>query len=78
LLGLGDGTFLEENDYSAGASVLSADFRGDSILDLATIGGNPIYVFLGNGDGTFQPAISTPTNAGEFAAGDLNGDGRPI
>jgi VCBS repeat protein len=39
-----------------------ADFNGDGILDIVSIdaSGNALLMSLGNGNGTFQPAISTP------------------
>ncbi|HJZ55997.1 MAG TPA: VCBS repeat-containing protein, partial [Gemmataceae bacterium] len=41
-------------------SVVTADFTGDSKLDLVTANqfGNNVSVLLGNGDGTFQQAVS--------------------
>src|SRR4029079_18949922 len=60
-----------------------ADVNGDGALDLAisNAGTNAaIVVLLGNGDGTFQPEISSPTNSAhssDSAVADLNGDGRP-
>jgi hypothetical protein len=63
-----------------GAPVL-ADFNGDGILDMATVdsgfSGN-LAVFIGNGDGTFQPAANylTAFGASSVAAGDFNGDGK--
>jgi len=74
--------------YPAGtapAAVARADFNGDGKLDAVVAdSGNTstndpggLSVFLGNGDGTFQPAI--PVNAGKnpvsVVVGDFNGDG---
>jgi hypothetical protein len=50
-----------------------ADLRGNGSEDL--IIGNA--VFLGNGDGTFQPPKSIAAPGGVAAVADLNGDGRP-
>ena len=61
------------------------DFNGDGNMDVAKVtfveGEGPAYqisVLLGNGDGTFQTAIVTPTpsNADDtILVGDVNGDG---
>jgi FG-GAP-like repeat len=72
--------------------VVLADFNHDGKLDIATaneanpnstvpvVGGPPlpsVSVLLGNGDGTFKPAIITPTaGALELAKADFNGDGK--
>ncbi len=85
LLGTGTGSFGAATSFpttSTGApySVISADFNGDTKLDLATAnyGANNISVLLGTGTGSF----GTPTN---FVAGtqpvsittaDFNGDGK--
>jgi hypothetical protein len=86
LLGNGDGTFGSAQFYSTPGIVYGiavGDFNGDGKPDLATVsyvdGGVPVAsVFLGNGDGTFQPAINTQTSAtpAALAVGDFNGDGR--
>jgi hypothetical protein len=90
LLGNGDGTFGAARSYDAGSyptSVVSRDFNGDGIPDLAVanLGTAPDYptvvnILLGNGDGTFQAAQSYPTGSVAWlivsvAAGDFNGDG---
>jgi len=85
--GNGDGTFSPPTQltfpglYADG--LITADVNGDGRLDLVALG-NPtgntsaVYVFLGNGDGTFQPGVSY--GVGNFpnfmAAGDLNADGK--
>ena len=50
-------------------------------MDLAGIGLTTARVMLGNGDGTFQPAVEYPVSASAqpqaLAAGDFNRDGVP-
>jgi hypothetical protein len=92
LLGNGDGTFQTAVSYGSGglftAAVVVADVNGDGKSDLVvanqyadntyTIGS--ISVLLGNGDGTFQAAISYGSGAWDaysVAVGDMNGDGKP-
>ena len=86
LLGNGDGTFRAAAKYPVGLnseSVAVADFNRDGIADLVvTNSGNiqlgSVNLLFGNGDGTFQPAITV--NNGDPApfwviTGDFNGDG---
>lgn len=86
LLGNGDGTFQTPVFYPTTCIpifVTTGDFNGDKKTDLlvAYSNGNCLYVsvFLGNGDGTFQP---TPVNSitlyspSATAVGDFNGDGK--
>src|SRR5262249_22765320 len=92
LLGNGDGTFRAVVTYSSGClepfSIAVADVNGDGHPDLlvakecfdssCTKGG--VGVLLGNGDGTFQPAVtynSAGREAYSIAAADVNGDGHP-
>ncbi len=85
LLGNGDGTFAPESEISFSlypTEVTVADFNGDHLLDLVTVdstGNCPCFsVFLGNGDGTFQPPITTrpPITPDALGVGDFNHDGR--
>ncbi len=86
LLGKGDGTFQTHVDYSispdfaSSDSVVVGDFNGDGKLDLAVtaLEDNAVSILLGNGDGTFQPAIqySAGLFADSVAVGDFNGDGK--
>src|SRR5215469_11365498 len=83
---------FDRNDWpvdNGPAAVVVADFNGDGIPDIATANFNTdtVSVLLGNGDGSFQPAINSSTNdvprcteTGTncnigLVAGDLNGDG---
>jgi sugar lactone lactonase YvrE len=63
-------------------SVVTGDFNGDGVPDLAVSnGGSPsLGIYLGNGDGTFTVTAITPivpvgTFAGQVVVGDFNGDG---
>ncbi len=92
LLGNGDGTFQPAVIYNSGGlaaySVALADLNGDGKLDIVVTntyygGGDydgSVGVLLGNGDGTFRPAVSHDTGGGiaaSVAIGDVNGDGIP-
>ena len=58
--------------------ILTADINGDGKTDLITKDSNSVGILLGNGDGTFQPAISYESGyTTGFAIADMNGDGRP-
>jgi hypothetical protein len=87
LLGNGTGTFKTIQTINVGTDALglaAADFNGDGKLDLVTTtmlpdGTRDVKVLLGNGTGTFQALISTPTGfrPTSVATGDFNGDGKP-
>lgn len=93
LLGNGDGKFEPAVAYDSGGrlpeSVAVADLRGNGTLDLVVAnvvsgGGNSgsdvVGVLLGNGDGTFQPAVSYSAGGNgndALAVGDVDGDGIP-
>ncbi len=94
-LGNGNGTFTMGGTYAApnsadfnpgSNSLFAADFNGDGKLDLAALTPyNGVFIFIGNGDGTFQTAVGystvDPNHTNEYTAygmavGDLNGDGK--
>ena len=92
LLGGGDGTFLSPltssspDAYFFSQTVAVGDFNADSNLDLATPGnsqnGLGVSILLGNGDGTFAPAVPQAVWPGYgydpfIAIGDLNADEKP-
>jgi hypothetical protein len=83
--GYGDGGFYSPTNYPVQADSRSfaiGDLNGDGIPDIAAIEGNywTISILLGNGDGTFAPAIEhkfSVENPYCIAIGDLDGDGHP-
>ncbi len=95
LLGNGNGTFQPAVSYNTGGeyglSVAVADVNGDGKPDLLVAnlcssencldnGTGMIGVLLGNGDGTFQSAVSYGSgglSATSIAVADVNDDGKP-
>jgi hypothetical protein len=87
LLGNGDGTFQPAVTYSTGGSlpeaVAVADVNGDGKADLLVVNyyfmSPNVAVLLGNGDGTFQPAVTHNLlqSASSLAVADVNSDDKP-
>ena len=61
-------------------TIIVGDFNNDGLLDFAVGGIKTIQVFLGKGNGTFQPPIATNSGGTVYgmAVGDFNGDGKLI
>ena len=85
-LGNGDGTFQAGQVYPASSAatyqVLAlGDFNRDGIPDIVVSDSNhdQVAVYLGNGDGTFQPAALFATGhiPWNVVVGDINNDGNP-
>jgi len=85
MLGNGDGTLQPVQTYTLGANahpqrLVLADVNGDGKLDAITAnnGDDTVSVLLGNGNGTFQPAINVPAGANpvDVAVADMDQDGK--
>jgi len=95
LLGNGNGTFQTAVGYGSGGltsySLAVADVNGDGKLDAVVLNNcglsinicspltSTVGVLLGNGNGTFQSAITYPSgeDAVSLAVADVNGNGKP-
>jgi hypothetical protein len=86
LLGKGDGTFTQVSatafptlvtNSNQGPQLAAGDFNKDGKLDIAVGTGDSIYIYFGNGDGTFAAGGSYASidNSGYLTATDLDGDG---
>jgi len=84
-LGKGDGRMIQQQVFnSPNVGLVAGDFNGDGKLDLVITGRfgfvqAAAYIYLGNGDGTFQPQqqifVGDRGSFGNPAVGDFNGDG---
>src|SRR3984893_9061900 len=75
--------FAAAKSYPVGTSpagIVVGDFNGDGKPDIAVAntGSSNVSILLGNGDGTFQPAVnySAGNSPSAIAVGDFNGDGK--
>lgn len=78
--GLGGFAASPPGASTAGKTPAAGDFNGDGLLDVVYPGGDfssLISIYLGNGDGTFQPPplFGLTWNPVSVAVGDLNDDG---
>jgi len=78
----GNGTFQQPvlypvNDGQLG-TVAVRDFSGDGIPDVIAVGGKGLWLFTGQGEGTFNAGVLIPIMSlgGSLAAADFNGDAK--
>jgi hypothetical protein len=86
LLGTGGGSFAAAVSYTTSfqpIDLVAGDLNGDGKLDLAASspgadGSGIVNVYLGVGNGSFQPAVAYPTGHGArtMGLGDFNKDGK--
>lgn len=83
LLGNGNGTFSVSFGSVAAElyeGFIVGDYNRDGKLDLVGFwtrsGKNYLGIFLGNGNGGFQPGVQIANNINAVAAGDFNADGK--
>jgi hypothetical protein len=70
---------IGELDTGNQGSVVVADFNGDGNADMAVADGSldQVWIFLGNGDGTFRgPSAYSVSTPHSLAVADFNGDGK--
>ena len=74
----GDGSFGFSSAAGEDYGYASGDLNGDGKADLVGADKAGIYIFLGNGDGTFQPPVTYTTDSAPASVtlADTNGDGK--
>ena len=86
VIGQGDGSFaagIALATNATGSAIGAADFNGDGRVDLLVLEPTSPFranIYLGRGDGTFEPAQTMDLVGGgtfTLAVGDWNGDGKP-
>jgi hypothetical protein len=80
LFGAGDGTFVGTTSLAPGNNpgrLSVVDVDGDSFLDVVTSADGKLAVFLGHGDGTFDPVRHFLPPESDLLVADFDGDGRP-
>ena len=77
-LGVGDGTFVQGNQYGSDfpVNVAAGDLNGDGVLDLVTTVNPPasVQVWLGQGDGDFTAGATYTLSANQSAIGVITAD----
>ncbi|MCI5066657.1 VCBS repeat-containing protein [bacterium] len=83
-LGNPDGTFQSavttENTGIGTGAFTTGDFDGDGKSDIVVADGTDLYLYSGNGDGTFNTSLTSIASGSfnslaELASADINGDG---
>src|SRR5512147_1747710 len=76
------GQSFTKADYAVGSNprgIVSADFNGEGVADLAVANhdSGTVSILLGKSDGTFNAAtpVTVAANANEIVSADFNGDG---
>ncbi len=75
-LGNGAGGFGTAQEFAApySSSIFVADINNDTRPDMVVGEDGGYHILLGNGDGTFRPAVYTFAGGGAVAVGRFNGD----
>jgi hypothetical protein len=77
VLGNGDGTFQSPVAVGTGGQAILDYLNGDARLDLVELFGNQLYIRMGQGNGSFQAAMTyaTGNQPSDLAVADVNRDG---